>query len=233
MLKGMHLSLNLKAEKSFWLGTYEPNVIRAVQDFVKPGMIVYDLGANIGYLSVAFARAVGRAGKVFAFEPMPDNVERIREHIAKNSLADTVIVVPKAVSDTNDRAMFLIHAFNAMGKLCDTKGRDEEYISQVEVSTTSLDAFVFKEGNPFPQFIKIDIEGGGEKAMPGMVGVLKKALPIILMEMHGPAESHTAWEILKLNGYRICRLEKGYPEIVDEKLLDWKEYILAKPMSRK
>ncbi|MEO0271926.1 MAG: FkbM family methyltransferase [candidate division WOR-3 bacterium] len=77
-VKNMKLYLNLKEEKYYWLGTYEPQLIAAIYDLCRPGMIVYDIGANIGYISLVFARVVGK-GRVFAFEPLPANAKNVFE----------------------------------------------------------------------------------------------------------------------------------------------------------
>lgn len=227
VLRGMALSLDLKNEKYYWLGTYENEVIEVIDDFVRHGMVVYDVGANIGYMSLVFARAVGSGGRVFAFEPLPDNVERIRLHITLNSLKDVITLIPDAVSDHAGRQMFLIHELNAMGKLSDSSGRDTAYRNEIEVNTLCLDDFVFIDGNPAPGLIKIDIEGGGVKAIPGMIRILRENQPIILMELHGPEEAKIAWNSLEKCGYKICRIKKGYPVISTLTDLDWKEYIVA------
>lgn len=84
-LQGATLELNLQTEKDYWLGTYEPELQRALRDWVRPGQVVYDVGANIGYVSLLLARAAGSQGKVYAFEPLPANLERLRKNVELNS----------------------------------------------------------------------------------------------------------------------------------------------------
>ena len=67
-LRGMRMLLDLQVEKDYWLGTYESQLQMVIAEWVGPGMVAYDLGANIGYISLLFARAVGKSGQVFAFE---------------------------------------------------------------------------------------------------------------------------------------------------------------------
>ena len=229
VLRGLNLKLDLKSEKFYWLGTYETEMIQAIYDFVKPGMTVYDIGANIGYMSLVFSQAVGERGRVYAFEPLPDNEKRIQTHIALNSLQKVVTVVPYAVSDRAGRQTFLVHKLHAMGKLFGSSGREATYDKQIEMDTLCLDDFVFKANHPEPDLIKIDIEGGGVTAIPGMSQVLKKNRPIIFMELHGPQEAKITWDLLKRNNYKIYRMEKSYPEISEQDSLDWKEYIAATP----
>src|SRR4030067_559088 len=58
-LAGMHLSLDLQTEKDYWLGTYEPVLQVAIRDWVRPGVVAYDIGANIGYLTLLLSRQGG------------------------------------------------------------------------------------------------------------------------------------------------------------------------------
>ena len=75
VLRGARLRLNLKSEKYYWLGNYEPQLIPALLEYCKPGMTVYDVGANIGYVSLAFSQVLDANGKVYAFEPLLDNAQ--------------------------------------------------------------------------------------------------------------------------------------------------------------
>jgi len=49
--------------------SYEPKIRKAIQKFTKPGMIAYDIGANVGVFSFLFASIVNKEGHVYAFEP--------------------------------------------------------------------------------------------------------------------------------------------------------------------
>lgn len=204
ILKGIRLKLDLQSEKYYWLGTYEPETIQAVQDFCRPGKVVYDVGANIGYMALVFAKAVGEGGRVYAFEPLPKNITRIRNHIVDNSLDNVIYLVAKAVSDKSGQDTFVVHELDAMGKIAGSKGRNVPVLEQIEVDTICLDDFVYRLNNPPPAIIKIDIEGGGVKAIPGMKQVLKDSQPVIFMELHGPEEARVAWDFFKSCGYKIC-----------------------------
>ena len=64
-----------------WAGVYEPELVSLLKKTLKPGMTVLDLGANIGYFSVISAALVGQNGQVHAFEPMPQNLLRLRKNL--------------------------------------------------------------------------------------------------------------------------------------------------------
>lgn len=66
--------------------TYETTVVEALLRSVKPGDVIWDIGANVGLYTLMLAKAVGPAGHVYAFEPAPDSAESIREHARMNGV---------------------------------------------------------------------------------------------------------------------------------------------------
>lgn len=227
-LAGLRLSLDLHNEKDYWLGSYEPHLQAAIAELVKPGMVVYDVGANIGYTTLAFARAVGETGRVYAFEALPDNLERLHTNLRLNPTLGHIEVTPAAVVDQERPVTFLVGPSGAMGKVEGSAGRkDVPYSERLNVSGLCLDQFVYELGNPVPQVVKIDIEGGEVLALPGMKRLIEGVHPIILLELHGQEAAHLAWETLSQNGYRICRMHSGFPTVERLEDLDWKEYLVA------
>jgi FkbM family methyltransferase len=227
-LAGARLLLDLQEEKDYWLGTYEPELQSAVKELVQPGMVAYDAGANIGYISILLARVVGEKGRVFAFEALPANLERLRSNLALNGLQDRVQVIEAAVADCSAPVQFLVGPSGGMGKAAGSAGRQAEYSQSINVSGLALDDFVYSQGNPSPQVVKMDIEGGEVLALPGMRRLLKEAHPYILLELHGPEAARIAWEALSEAGYHIYRMEAGYPAVPSLDALGWKAYIVAK-----
>ncbi len=229
-LAGCPLLLDLQTEKDYWLGTYEPDLQAALRDLVPPGAVAYDVGANIGYVSLLLAQAVGETGRVFAFEALPANVERLRRNLDLNGLSARVTVVAAAVTQAAGPVRFLVHASGGMGKVEGSAGRREQvYRSEITVDGLSLDEFVYEGGHPAPQVVKLDIEGGEVLALPGMRRVLAEARPLVLMELHGPESARAAWQALTAAGYQICWMKRGYPEVTSLAALDWKAYLVARP----
>jgi hypothetical protein len=76
----------------------------------------------------------------------------------------------------------------------------------------------------------MDIEGGEVLALPGMRRTLLEARPILLLELHGEEAARIAWKELSAAGYRIAKLEKGYPQVASLEVLDWKAYLIAFPV---
>src|SRR5207244_135452 len=86
---GKGLKINVATSiAGYLLGTQEPHVQAAITQLVRPGMVIYDLGANIGFLTLLFAKAVGPQGVVIALEPVPTNAERIRGNAKLNGFTN-------------------------------------------------------------------------------------------------------------------------------------------------
>src|SRR6516165_91928 len=66
--QGMWMRLRLPGEGAYWRGTHEPEVQKAIFCAVRPGMVVYDIGAHLGSIALGTARLVGKLGCVVAFE---------------------------------------------------------------------------------------------------------------------------------------------------------------------
>ena len=86
---------------------YEQLLTKLFKKEMKQGMIVVDIGAHIGYFTLLAARLVGETGRVFAFEPDPDNYSLLIKNVSVNG-HDNVIPVQKAVSNkTGQVRLFL------------------------------------------------------------------------------------------------------------------------------
>jgi len=232
-LEGVQLYLDMQTEKDYWLGSYEPELQEAIQAWVQPGMVVYDVGANIGYISLLLSRRVGEKGRVFAFEALPANLVRLRSNLTLSDLGRRIEVVAGAVVEDAHPVRFWIGPSGGMGKAEGSAGRqDVAYSGTVEVAGLSLDQFLYADGHPAPQVIKMDIEGGEVLALPGMQRLLAEVKPLLLMELHGPQAAQVAWETLTGAGYQVCRMQAGYPAVETLEMLDWKAYLVAFPQGK-
>jgi FkbM family methyltransferase len=145
--------------------------------YLRPGAVFYDVGANAGFYAIIGARAVGPAGQVYAFEPMPKLVERIRENVALNSQTN-VTVIEAAVSDRDGVTAFaaqgslsMLSSIRAVGKSADT----------ISVPTLRLDTFSREHR---PDLILMDIEGDEIQALNGALQTIAKCRPVLMIEIH-------------------------------------------------
>src|SRR5262245_60648982 len=75
------------------LGLHEIKTVRLVSRLLRPGMAFVDAGAHLGFYTLLAARAVGRLGRVFAFEPVASTFDLLVRNIAVNGYASTVTAV--------------------------------------------------------------------------------------------------------------------------------------------
>jgi FkbM family methyltransferase len=181
-----------------WLGHYEIEKQCVVRRLVKPGMKVFDIGANAGFHTLAFARLVGASGHVWAFEPLAANVQNVRRHVALNGLTN-VTVTQTAVSERVGVARFASAQSNAMGRLAES--------GEVEVPTVSVDEFCVQAGIDSPDLIKLDIEGGESLALKGASRVLAQGKAAILLALHGYEQETICLPLLRAAGYALQYLD--------------------------
>lgn len=229
---GLDMVLDLQVEKDYWLGTYEPDLQQAIEELVRPDQVIFDIGANIGFVTLMFANKVGDGGHVYAFEALPENTRRLDQNIDINDFQGRVTTTRAAVQDQTGETEFLIGPSGAMGKVVGSSGRDTlDYRERIIVKGITIDQFIKELGNPEPDIVKIDVEGGEVLVLPGMREVLQQRRPIILLELHGLDSAQVCWHILTESGYKICLMEAGFPRVKQLESLDWKSYIVAFPIN--
>lgn len=86
----------------YYNGTYEAGTVFTIMQSLRPGDVFIDAGANIGLMSLAAAQVVGPAGRVHAFEPVPELINLFRQNIALNGTPN-VTLHPQALGSANER----------------------------------------------------------------------------------------------------------------------------------
>jgi FkbM family methyltransferase len=190
-----------------WLGSYEYGKQKAFIDEVKPGQIVYDIGANVGFYTLLSSLLVGATGHVVAFEPLPRNLVYLRRHLELNGCAN-VMVLPVAVSDRPGHAQFDSSHDPSMGLLSDH--------GTVEVETVALDPLVQSGAIPPPDVIKIDVEGAEPQVLAGTVGLFNLQKPLIFLALHGQDVGRQCRDFLDGVGYQLQSLGSTPVELADE-----------------
>jgi FkbM family methyltransferase len=197
--EGLWLRLNPRSGGEYFHGEVEPDVQDILQEFLRPGMTIYDIGANIGFFSLLAARLTGESGKVTSFEADPEIAARLREHIARNEFANISVqemavwsesrLVPFARADaatSPDRGLGHVDLSAAGGNIAEVQG-------------VSLDDFA--RGAPAPDFIKCDAEGAEVEIFRGARKLLAEKRPIILCEMHSEENRRTLTELWSSHGF--------------------------------
>lgn len=178
---------------NFWLGTYEREKVDAFHRELSTGVVVYDVGANVGIYTVLACRTVGPKGRVFAFEPAVTNLFFLDRHLRLNRFSNCK-VVSKAVSSRDGTVYFDSGKGPCLGKIADE--------GSLRVPAVTIDSFV-AEGNPLPQIMKVDVEGAEYDVLLGAKGCLAGSKPVLFLATHGDDVHDRCCFLLKGLGYRL------------------------------
>lgn len=159
-------------------GIREPRHTDLIKDIVKPGDIVFDIGANIGYYALLESRLVGPNGKIYAIEPVPTNVELLKNNIKLNNF-NNIEVFQLAISDKDgENQIYLSEKSNWCSMI-----NNSEKTGSIPVKTAKLDTFV--RGKKFPDLVRMDVEGYEIEIINGMDEMLSASNPLkVIIEMH-------------------------------------------------
>lgn len=172
----------------------EFETIEWLRKVVQPGMCVFDVGANVGQMTLEMAYLVGPTGRVVAIEPAGGNLAVLRRHVAGNGFADRVEIIAAACADraggTVEMTIFGADA-EAVGS-GHTLARGTEPLHElarqqphvtVQVPTVSMDALRAGHGLD-PDVIKIDVEGAELDVLRGARNTLRECRPKVRVGFH-------------------------------------------------
>jgi FkbM family methyltransferase len=200
------------------LGVFELDVQACMVERLKPGSVFYDVGAKSGFFSLLAAQLVGERGRVYAFEPLPENQRHIHQLLEANRIGN-VTLAPEAVSDRSGEAELFFGGDASTPTLLPRQdGRS------LKVKTTSLSDFAALHQPP--DFIKMDIEGAETMAMEGAEDILSGARPVTwLIECHSQEKEAAVTSKLRSHGYQTSILLPPYARgrSVERHLLAWKD----------
>ena len=177
-----------------WLGSYEQEKVAEFSRRVQPGDVVFDIGAHVGYYTLLAAHLVGPRGRVVAFEPLPANLEILRQHLRLNKVTN-VEVVAAALSDRAGTASFAVAADRSMGSLADH--------GELEVRVEVLDQLLASGRLPAPDCIKIDVEGAEYRLLSGARECLARHRPQLFLATHGAEVHRSCCTLLTAAGYDL------------------------------
>jgi FkbM family methyltransferase len=201
------------------IGIYEFHVQQVLSEHLSQGDIFYDVGANNGYLSLLASRLVGKGGKVFAFEPFPDNISAIQRVIQQNALSNCHLI-PQAVADKSDTMTLYVDRSGNAATPSLMGGSDA---NTHLIQTTTLDDFI--DSYPIPRFVKMDIEGAEALALRGAERLIAQASSLTwLIEIHSAEADNVVKEIFNTFAYRFKEVDslKKRSKMYPYHLLSWK-----------
>lgn len=160
-------------------GWHETQVQEALMRSAAGGDAVWDVGANIGFISLVAARIVGPEGRVVAIEPDPACARAVRRNASLNHMGQIHVVEVAAGAGSGETE--LIVTDDRLWSRLATVGEHEREAQRLPVAVLALDEL---EGRP-PAVVKIDVEGAELDVIAGMRRTLREVRPLVICEMHG------------------------------------------------
>jgi FkbM family methyltransferase len=166
-------------------GHFEPSETAFVQRYVRRGNRVLDVGANIGYFTTIFARLVGNAGTVHAFEPVGETFRKLDWAIRRNGIEHIVHAQQLALSNSEGEAEIVFEpaSVNVGAARLGSHVECDAKLCCERVRTRQIDDLI---GAAPIDFIKIDVEGAEWLVIQGGQKLFQDQNPLVMIEFNAP-----------------------------------------------
>jgi FkbM family methyltransferase len=186
------------AAHGYWLGYWELGNQRRFAARLRPGDVVYEIGAHVGLYMLGSSGKVGPEGHVYAFEPLPRNTEYLRRHIELNRLSNCSVVEAAVCNSAGWRH------YDASG--CHSEAHLSE-TGSTTVPVVSIDEFL--SGGPDrrpPNVIRIDVSGAEMETLCGGRRTIIEFAPRVFLSVYSEDVSRQCRELLSSLGYSFEHL---------------------------
>jgi FkbM family methyltransferase len=203
---------SFKHKGYWWHGARREMATMALfAELIRTGDVVLDVGSHIGYIALYFARLVGPQGRVFAFEPGPNNLPYIRRNVGSSA---NVTIVEKALSTRSGTEPLYVESLtgqnnsmlrNFEGLRANERVALKADVHEVVVEVTTLDDFA-RSRDVRPAFVKIDVEGFESEVLEGARETLAATLPRLMVEVQ--RHHDRVFALLSELGYAMFREDR-------------------------
>jgi FkbM family methyltransferase len=207
----MRLDVGDDYERTVYLNCNNMVLVQLLRRILAPGDVYLDAGASLGLLALVAARCVGPSGRVYAFEPQPRALQRLKESVELNR-AENVVVVPKGCWDSAGTASFFDFAESGMDLSSMCRRPDREVATETIVETVRIDDVV----TPPVKAFKLDVEGAELAALRGAERLFSSdPPPHLLLELNQKTAKAFGyhpldlvdWVLERSPGYRLHLLK--------------------------
>lgn len=179
------VTLDFRDETSFgilnmYLGDYGDNtkLFRHMERHLGPGGVLWDVGANVGFMCIYFSDPRHQLRAIHAFEPTPVALKPLQSLFQKHPV---VHVHPFGLGDGDQQVqMNMSPGSSSLSSLV----RPLEDGVRITIQIRRGDSFRLEQKLAPPDFIKIDVEGYEPKVLAGLAETIEEFRPVILFE-HG------------------------------------------------
>ena len=205
-ISGLRFDLDLSEmiDLAFYLRQFEPEVIAAITAYTRPGMTVFDVGANAGVHALRFASLVGPEGKVIAFEPTDFAFARLVRNAALNPMQQLQLV------------KVALGQHSARGQVVNFRSSWQTDGGRVDgpsiVDFERLDDWCESNGIEHVDLVKTDVDGNEFPLLLGGIRIIERSRPLFLMEaatLHFDSDDTNPFLLLERIGYSFALLSDG------------------------
>lgn len=205
-------------------GVFEAKSIAYVLDFIKPGMICIDVGANFGYYTVKMSRKVTELGSVIAFEPTNNFYDSLIKNIKLNSTSN-VVLEKLGLSNKQSTSKIKIGTETATIHWVEGSESNSSPFDEI-IKLDTLDNYVYNHNIEKIDFIKVDIDGHEYSFLKGAESSLLRFRPVILIEI---SHLHYHEAGVDMEEFYTYILELGYSIYTEEfkKISNYIEFLIS------
>jgi FkbM family methyltransferase len=169
---------------------YDTAEIMSCLKLLTADSVVLDVGANIGFWTVPMAKTLRSGGKVYAFEPLPSNFERLCENLRLNGVEDRVEAQRVGLSDAAGSATLSLREDfsegSATGNAAIVIDESDLRFRCLPIELNTLDSVFLSRSIERLDFIKIDIEGHEDRFLAGASSTISRFRPALFVEINEP-----------------------------------------------
>ncbi|MFC1818824.1 FkbM family methyltransferase [Thermodesulfobacteriota bacterium] len=157
----------------------EAGDIRFLKNYVKPGGVVIDIGANVGFFTKRFAQWVSDGGFVIALEPEKSNLHQLKKNLDKSGAIDVVKIVKGVAAEHTGTLKLAVNPIHPGDHKIAEEGE--------EISSFTIDELVLRETATPVCLLKIDVQGAEERVLRGALDTIQRDHPAIFIELDDEA----------------------------------------------
>ena len=182
----------------------EPEFMAILERYLEPYEIFFDLGCNIGYVSLYVLQNLNKNGFLYAIDPDPKNIKALKTSIEYNSLKQSYTIENIALASKDGEIGFEFSEESNLHKINNKLPVDSP--TYRNINCRSFDSYFSNKS--LPTFIKMDVEGAEIDILNGMKSFLESSSKCkILMELHPTLYSSKkcleSFELLFKNGFKL------------------------------
>jgi FkbM family methyltransferase len=192
----------------------EPETVRWIEQYIRAGDVVFDIGANVGVYALVIDRHTRRGAKVYAFEPGAGTFLQLTRNVALNGCDGRIIPLAVAfgartgLSTFNYSSLAPGAARHAVGESVDAFGQPFEPARRQPILVYSVDEFIETFHIEPPAHIKLDVDGTELDILRGSPRTIANPrLRSVMVELEPTtAGAHDAQRLLEGSGFRLANV---------------------------